>query len=159
MELFTSYDHVMETLGISEEYRGAMSRLLDCLQYPVAPDGTVFDSSLFGAVAAYHLARCGFDVARTPLIQKRPVSGPGIIVGACEWVSTDEDASPVTYSSPISDLENMTIAQIDALPEPLRREARQKLGLPYEEPGWNQKPEVSIEDAPDMIDGAEWTAR
>lgn len=156
MKLVTHAEKVIETLDLPPEYLGAMQRILELLQYPVSPDGTVFDVSFISAPAAYHLARGGVDVVRAPLIKKRPVSGPGIIQGACEWVRPDESSAPVVYSSPLDDLENMTMAQINALPEPLRGEARRRLGLPYEEPGWQQVPVVNIEDAPEPDDGAEW---
>lgn len=156
MDLLTNVEQVMEGMGLPPEHLAAMSRLLESIQYPVAPDGTVVDTSFISATVAYHLARCGYDIVRAPLIKKRSVSGPGIIVGACHWVAPDESDEPVVYASPLDDLQNMTMAQIDALPEPLRVEARRQLGLPYREPGWQHTPTVNIEDAPEPDDGAEW---
>lgn len=157
MELLTDSNQVFDTLNLDPSRLLAMQAIMDCLQYPVAPDETVIEVGFVSATIAYHLARCGFGIVRPPLIQKRKVSGPGIIVGACHWVGIDESADPMFYSSPLDDLENLTFAQVDALPEPLRSEARKRLGLPYDEPGWQHKPNVKIEDAPDDVDdGAEW---
>lgn len=156
MEMITALADVLETVDLQPEYLAAMNRIMSALQYPVAPDGTIVDTSFTSAVSAYHLARCGFDLVNDPLIKKRAVSGPGIIVGACDWVPPDESTDPVVYRSPLDDLDNMTMGQIDALPEPLRSQARERLGLPHDKPGWQQKPAINIEDAPDVSDGAEW---
>lgn len=155
-ELITDPQQVFEQLNLPPEYLAAMGRILAFLQYPVAPDDSVFDVSFAAAVVAYHLSRCGFDIVRTPLIKKREVSGPGIVMGACHWVDAAEDNSPLVYRSPLDDVENMTLAEINALPESLKREAYARLGLPYEEPEWTRGPAVNIEEAPEP-DGAEWT--
>ena len=159
MDLLTNVSEVINGLGLPTEHLAAMDRLLDAIQYPAAPDGTVVETSFISATLAYHLARCGFDLVNTPLVKKRTIGGPGIVMGACEWVEPDESSDPVVYASPLDDLQNMTMAQIDALPEPLRAEARRRLGLPYEEPGWQHTPVVNIEDAPEPDDGAEWIGR
>lgn len=161
--LITNPDSVRDAIGLPDEYLSAMGRLMSALDYPVSPpddDGitTTFDMSFMKAIAAYHLARCGFDIARDPLIHKQRVSGPGIIEGACQWPEVGEGNSPIVYASPLDDLENMTINQINALPEPLKREAYLRMGWPYtDESGWNAAPAVNIEDAPEADDGAEWT--
>jgi hypothetical protein len=159
IELITNLDQVMDTLDLDPARLAAMQRIMEDLQYPVAPDGTVMEVGYVSPTAAYHLARCGYDRVNEPLIKKRPVSGPGIVMGACHWVSLDEADSPVVFSSPLDDLENMTIAQVNALPEPTRSQARERLGLPHDKPGWNQKPKVNIEDAPDSDDGPDWTTK
>lgn len=152
----TDSEEFRKTLDLPLEYLLAMDRILRMLHYPVAPDGTVVDVRFINAVAAYHLARCGLDFVREPLIKRRDVKGPGIIEDACTWVKTNEDNTPLEYRSPLDDVENMTLAEINALPEPLKYVAYQRLGLPCEKPGWNLKPKVNIEDAPDIDDGKEW---
>ena len=157
MELLTDSNDVLETLNLDAQHLLAMQRIIDCLQYPVSPDGTVIEVGFVSATVAFHLSRCGFDFANEPLIQKRKVAGPGIVVGACHWVGIEESADPLLYDNPLDNIENLTIAQINSLPEPVRGEARKQLGLPYDEPGWKQQPNVKIEDAPDEVDdGAEW---
>ena len=157
--LYTDPRKVLEELGLPPQHMVAMLQILDALVYPVAPDDTVVDMSFTRAVAAYHLARLGFCIGNEPLIKKRDVSGPGIIQGACHWVAADADDTPLVYSSPLDDLENMSMNQINALPTPLRRVACERLGLPFEEPGWQQAPILNIEDAPDTDTGPDWTNR
>lgn len=159
MTLYTNPMEVLEKLGLPAPHMLAMAQLLDALVYPLAPDDTVVDMSFTRAVAAYHLARLGFGLVNEPVIKKQEVSGPGIIEGACYWVPADQEAPPLVYKSPLDDLENMTINEINALPTPMKRLAYEKLGLPFEEPGWQRKPILNIDDAPDTDDGPDWTGR
>ncbi len=159
MTLYTNPMEVLEKLGLPPQHMLAMAQIMEGLVYPLAPDDTVVDMSFTRAVAAYHLARLGFAQVNEPLIKKREVSGPGIIEGACHWVPADADDTPLVYRSPLDDLDNMTMGEINALPAPLKRAAYEKLGLPFDEPGWQQKPILNIDDVPDTDDGPDWTGR
>lgn len=159
MTLYTNPMEVLEKLGLPPQHMIAMAQIMEGLVYPLAPDDTVVDMSFTRAVAAYHLARLGFAQINPPLIKKREVSGPGIVEGACHWVPADADDTPLVYRNPLDDLDNMTIAEINALPTPLKRVAYEKLGMPFEEPGWQQRPILNIDDVPDTDDGPDWTGR
>lgn len=159
MTLYTNPMEVLEKLGLPPQHMLAMAQIMEALVYPLAPDDTVVDMSFTRAVAAYHLARLGFAQVNEPLIKKREVSGPGIVEGACHWVDANADDSPLVYQSPLDDLENMSINEINALPTPMRRIACERLGLPFDEPGWQQAPILNIEDAPEPDDGVDWTNR
>lgn len=159
MTLYTNPMEVLQKLGLPPQHMLAMAQIMEALVYPLAPDETVVDMSFTRAVAAYHLARLGFAQVNEPLIKRRGVSGPGIVEGACHWVAADADDTPLVYRSPLDDLDNMTMGEINALPVPLKRAAYEKLGLPFDEPGWQQAPILNIDDAPDTAGGPEWTER
>lgn len=140
--------------------------MLDDLQYPVAKDGSVMDASAIKAWVAWHLVRCGWrkpndgeliDNYDAPVIKKRRVYGTGVMEDAVNWVGVDEP------DDPLSDLPNMTMAEIEGLPEDLRAEARRRLGLAAPQPdsdpqpAWSVKPFITIADEPDVDDGTEWT--
>ena len=147
---YTNPHEVIEQLNLPVPYLKAMARIMDALDYPVAPDGeTVIDVSYVKAFAAYHLARAGFDLVNDPLIVKQPITGPGIIVGACNWVDAGEDSTPQHFPDPLGDVQNMTMAEIAALPERLQREAYRRLGLPVEDEGWHTQTQITMQDADD----------
>lgn len=144
----------------------AYEQMLDDLQYPVAKDGSVMDASAIKAWVAWHLIRAGWrkpsqhDLDENfdqPIIKKRRIYSPGVMADAVTWVGIDEP------DDPLDGVEDLTVAQIDSLPDDLRIEARRRLGLlppqPNTEPqpNWSVKPFITIADEPDVDDGTEWT--
>ena len=130
-------------------YRLAMGQMMADLQYPVAPDGTVLGISdalnWLKPAICYHFARCGYGLLNPPLIKAQP-SENAIIEDAVTWVAADAP------DNPLADLTNMTMGQINSLPEPTRTTALRRLGLlppPEPDPGWVQPPVVDIQDAPE----------
>ena len=139
--------------GVEQEpYAEAMQAIMEVLQYPVGPDGTILGISdgldLLKPTIAYHLARCGIGPGcNPPIIKKQNAAGPGRFDDACIWV-------PVTFpDDPLADLQSMTIGEINALPPHHRVEAFRRLGMPLPVPdqpeGWTATPNVNITDAPD----------
>jgi hypothetical protein len=144
-------------------------QLISDLQYPVAKNGDVLDTHAIRPGIAYHLVRAGWRKPNNadglalrddeqhwddPQIKKRKVYGPGVIEDAVTWVPvTDPD-------DPLEDLQNMTVAQIEALPADLRDEAKRRLGLlpplPTKadsenlQPAWSVAPSINITDADDV---------
>lgn len=140
------------TPGANEAaYAEAMQAIMDVLQYPVGPDGTVLGISdgldLLKPTIAYHLARCGIGPGYNPaLIKKQNAAGPGRFEDACIWVPVDFP------DDPLDDIGAMTIDQINALPPHHKVEAYRRLGIPLPPPpqqGWTVSPNVNIIDAPD----------
>lgn len=152
------------------ERNAYMARVLDQmlgdLQYPQAKDGSVVDTKGFGHLVAWHLVRCGWRKPNNldhfplveqyddPVIKKRRVYGPGVYEDAVVWVSFDE------ADDPLADIENMTIREIESLPDEVKFEAKRRLGLiasptPDDVPNfgveeWSAKPNVRITDEPDL---------
>lgn len=149
-----------------------LQQLLDDLQYPVNKDGSIMDTSWFKAAIAMHLVRAGWRKPNNtdgialregneiawddPEIKPRKVYGPGVFEDAITWVSVNEP------DDPLDDIQNMTMSQIDALPDDLRIEAKRRLGLIPREPqpdpdaGWSVKPLIHITDEEDPDDGTQW---
>jgi hypothetical protein len=173
-------DNVAEGCGVDEgsvvKRNDYMLRnfqmLLAALQYPVNKDGSVMDLDLGGyglaPGIAYHLNRAGVRIPNNtegfplveeyddPLIKKRKVYGPGVYEDACLWVPFH------TPDDPLANLEQMTMAQIEALPDDVKFEAKRRLGMlpPTPEnteptPGWSVQPFITITDAPDTE--TEWS--
>lgn len=143
-------------------------QMLDDLQYPHAKDGSVMDASGIKAWVCWHLVRAGWRKPNNadglplleeyddPIIKKRRVYGPGIYEDAVVWVGIDEPDDPLEH------LEDMTVAQIEALPDDVKVAAKRRLGLlpppqPDGElrPAWSVQPYVTIVDAPD--DETDWS--
>jgi len=137
-----------------------MDQLLGDLQNPVGKDGTVLYTEPFKAILAWHLVRAGWRKPNTldqlalreefddPVIKKRAISGPGVMEDAVEWVGFSEPDDPLEH------LDDMTMGQINALPEHLRIEAKRRQGLIPERPRaedipnnvrrWSVKPVINI---------------
>jgi hypothetical protein len=82
-----------------------------------------------------------------PLIKARKVYGSGVYEDAVTWVAFDAPDDPLEH------LADMTMGQIEALPD-LKFEAKRRLDAPppapcEPKPLWTQPPLVSITDAPD----------
>lgn len=139
-------------------YKGrVMAQLLTDLSYPRGEDGRVLDTNAFKAVLAQHLMRAGWRKPNNtdglalieeydePEIKARKMVGPGVYEDAIEWVPFDAP------DDPLADLQNMTIAQINALPEHLSTEAKRRLGMlpnaPQPTDLWSVKPTLTITDA------------
>lgn len=144
------------------------TQMLDDLFYPVAKDGSVMDASGIKAWVCWHLVRAGWRKPNNtdglalieeyddPIIKKRRVYGPGVFEDAVTWVGVDEP------DDPLAGLADMTIAQVDALPDDVKFEAKRRLGMlvpepapPDVSPGWSVQPYITITDAPD--DTTEWS--
>lgn len=139
------------------EHAAVMAMLMDDLMYPPSVDDkAIMDLTFMRPGIARHLGRLGWrwhpDKA---LIKKRTVAGPGTFMDACVWVDVREP------DDPLEDLQNMTMAQINSLPDELRVEAQRRLGIlnqaePQGDP-WQAPNQVSVVDAPDVADdGAVW---
>ena len=144
-------------------------QMLDDLQYPQAKDGSIMDASAIKPWVAWHLIRCGWRKPNNhdhlalreefddPLIKKRKVNSPGVVEDAVVWVPIDAP------DDPLAGIENMTMRDIEELPDELRTEAKRRLGLlitpPAEEPEmpWQIQPHVTITDAPYVDDETDWT--
>lgn len=153
--------------GFNGEQHRAMLALMADLRYPVGAnrdnvalldglpwrDGdqgqNILDS--MKAVIAYHLVRCGWrpDMGRR-LIKARKVLGGGVFDDAVTWIGVGEP------DDPLANLAQMTISEIQELPEDVRVEAMRRIGLKVEAPkrpeGWVASPVVNIADAPDNDD-------
>ena len=142
-------------------------QILADLTYPVAKDGSIMDCNAFKAWVGWHLVRAGWRKPNNtdgvflieeyddPMIKSRRVYGPGVYEDAVQWVPfSDPD-------DPLGNLENMTMAQIEKLPEDLRAEAKRRLGLapPIEQtpndPAWQVSPFVHIETG-SMDESTDW---
>lgn len=144
-------------------------QMLGDLTYPVTKDGTIMDLSGVKALVCWHLVRCGWRKPNNtdglaaveeydePIIKRRKVYGPGVAEDAIRWIGADES------DDPLADLDNMTIGQIEALPDDdVKIEAKRRLGMlpptpePDPEAGWHVQPFVTIIDEPD--NETEWTS-
>ncbi|MUL44460.1 hypothetical protein FZI85_17195 [Mycobacterium sp. CBMA293] len=141
-----------------------MQQLLGDLQHPVGKDDSILYTEPFKAAVAWHLVRAGWRKPNNldqfplveefddPVIKKRTVFGPGVMEDACEWVDASEPDDPLEH------LDDMSMKQIEALPEHLRFEAKRRLGLvpaapqPDPEQGWHVRPLVHITDAEEVGD-------
>lgn len=142
-----------------EHYRAITRTLLmESLHYPPARDGSIIDAPGVFPEIAWHLEADGWRKPYamalipeydTPTIKKRKVYGAGIYEDAVTWV-------PFTApDDPLDNLDDMTIAQIESLPEDLRVEAKRRLGMlppppPQTEPNppaWRVRPRITIADA------------
>lgn len=142
-------------------------QMLADLQYPVNKDGSIIQADGFKAAVCWHLVRAGWRKPNNldglalieeyddPVIKKRRVYGPGVYEDAVTWVDFNAP------DDPLDNLENMTVAQIEALPDEVKFEAKRRLGLlpPTPEadlqPAWSVQPYVTITDAPD--ENTEWS--
>lgn len=131
------------------EMEDAYQAFLEDCHYPVDKDGNVMDAGHFVWLVGYHMVRCGWRRVAAPVIKKRPVDAPGVIEGAVEWVPVDAP------DDPLANVEQMTFAEISALPEWLRRKAIRRLNgnkdvdddLPdMQEPAWQVTPNISVKD-------------
>lgn len=138
-----------------------MDQLMGDLQHPVGKDGTMLYAEGFKAIVAWHLVRAGWrkpnnldefplvEAYDDPLIKKRKIHGPGVFEDACTWVPFDAP------DDPLDRLADMTMGEIETLPDDLRIEAKRRLGIaPAPQPdtntGWSVSPLVTITDADDV---------
>lgn len=128
--------------------------ITDC-HYPVDKDGNVMNAGYFVWLVGYHMVRCGWRRSADPVIKKRPIDAPGVAEDAIEWVSVDAP------DDPLAGLESMTVAEIAALPEHLRRAAIRRMNgnrdtdddLPeMGEPAWQVTPNISVKDERPLAD-------
>lgn len=142
-------DQQAEMAAAKEEMETAYLAFLEDCTYPVDKHGNVMDASYFVWLVGYHMVRCGWRRSGDPVIKKRAVHAPGVVEGAVEWVPLDAP------DDPLAGVENMTFAEINALPEWLKRQAIQRLNgnrdadddLPeMAEPAWQVTPNISVKD-------------
>jgi hypothetical protein len=142
-------------------------QMLDDLTYPQAKDGSVMDASGVKAWICWHLVRTGWRKPNNtdglalveeyddPVIKPRKVYGPGVMEDAITWIPADAP------DDPLDKLEQMTVAQIEHLPEDIKLEAKRRLGIlpppdiAAPQPAWSVAPHVTITDEPD--DQTAWT--
>lgn len=159
----------MTELTRSQYLHAVRRQMWDDLQYPVDKDGNVMDARGVRGTLTYHLVRAGWRKPNNtdglplveefdePLIKRRKVYGPGVFDDAVTWVAaTDPD-------DPLEGLADMTMGQIEALPEDARLEARRRLGISPPAPaaaggppGWQVQTSIRIDEAPDTDDGTVW---
>ena len=147
-----------------------LGQMLEDLQYPQAKDGSIVDTKGFAHLVAWHLVRCGWRKPNNldnfalreefddPIIKKRKVLGGGVFEDAVVWVGFNET------DDPLEGLEDMTMREIEALPDEVKFEAKRRLGLapavpPRPSPDqlempWQANPLITIADAPeeDLVD-------
>jgi hypothetical protein len=149
-----------------DTYRAAVrAQLAESLHYPLGTIGELIDGgpAIFLGLG-WHLERDGWRRPYSmtlipewdiPVIKKRKVYGPGVYEDAVTWVDFNEP------DDPLENLADMTISQIEALPEDLKLEAKRRLGMlppppePDPQPAWTQPPLVNITNAPD--ENTEWS--
>lgn len=150
-QLATQDDH-------AREMELSLVELMHDLRFPVARDGSILDASFVSPIVAYHLIRCGWRCDQQKrVIKPRSIVAKGVVEGAIEWVPVNEP------DDPLSDLDKMTMADIQKLSPSLRAEALRRMGAP-ETPdlptnsGWHVSTSLKVEDAPDTTDdGIDWT--
>jgi hypothetical protein len=115
--------------------------IMDCLSYPVDPEGHVHDLSAIGVTKvaiAWTLALNGFQRTGKQYIKKRMVEGPGVYRDAHTWVdcrspdTADEDLRPTDRPNDPD------------LPPDTRRLAAIRDGAPPQKlpDGWHTKPRI-----------------
>ena len=121
--------------------QGAFIEILDCLSYPVDPEGHVHDLSALGptkVAIAWTLALNGFRHTGKAYIKKRPVTGGGVYKDAHTWV---DSRSPDTAEE---DLRPDDSPNDPYLPPDTRRLAAIRDGAPPQKlpDGWHTKPKI-----------------
>ena len=82
-------DRAREMLKVQAAYL----QILECLSFPVDPDGHVHDLNMMGPTRiaiAWTLALAGFRMTGSPYIKKRFFEAPGCYKGAHTWVDIRE---------------------------------------------------------------------
>lgn len=129
------------------DVQGAYVEILECLSYPVDPEGHVHDLSVLGATKvaiAWTLALNGFRNSGKQYIKKRSLGVPGVYSDAHTWVdvrSPDDAAEELKPEDTASD---------HRLPPDTRRLAAIRDGAPpMQLPDmWKVNPEVVYVDEP-----------
>ena len=129
------------------EVQAAYLRILECLSYPVDPDGNVYDLNMLGpskVAIAWTLALSGMRPTGPVYIKKRSFTAPGCYEDAHTWVDARE---PDTAEDALQDHHR---ADDPNLPPDTRRLAAIRDGEPAMElpPIWNTVPQVFEDAAP-----------
>ena len=142
------------------EFNVTAACLIGDLRYPVSKDGSVMDLTYYAPLIAWHLARAGWRCDQSKRkIKPRKIIAKGVSEGAIEWVLTDAP------DDPLANLNNMTMAEVNALPPVWHAEAVRRMGgpelpdLPDRPEGWHPAVNMTIVDEPDPDDGYQWTGR
>jgi hypothetical protein len=135
-------DRAWEMLHVQNAYL----QIVDCLSYPVDPEGHIHDLSAIGPTKlaiAWTLALNGFRPTGPKYIKKRPFSAPGCYKDAHTWVDVrqpDDAAQELRPEHRSGDYK---------LPPDTRRLAAQRDGeQPDPPPAWSVRPEVSVDFVP-----------
>lgn len=127
--------------------QAAYLEILDCLSYPVDPDGHVHDLTAIGPTKiaiAWTLALCGFRSSGKKYIKKRSFIAPGVYEDAHTWVDmrAADDAE--------QELQPEHRAGDHRLPPDTRRLAAMRDGEPPQDlgEGWHVKAKVFVDDEP-----------
>lgn len=129
------------------EVQAAYLEILDCLAFPVDPEGHVHDLSALGAskiAIAWTLALNGFRRSGQRYIKKRSFNAPGCYEDAHTWVdSRAPDAAE-------AELQPEHSAHDPNLPPDTRRLAAVRDGVPPMEPGreWHTEVKVTVTNEP-----------
>jgi hypothetical protein len=127
--------------------QAAYLNILDCLSYPVDPDGSVHDLSAIQPTRlaiAWTLALCGFRQTGQQYIKKRGFDAPGCYRDAHTWVDA---RAPDTAEE---QLQPQHRADDPNLPPDVRGLAARRDGV-SPEPGpdlWHTPPNITYEDVP-----------
>lgn len=122
-------------------------QILDCLDYPVDPEGHVHDLSALGSskiAIAWTLALAGFQRTGNEYIKKRQFTAPGCYEDAYTWVDSRQ---PDTAEAALKPEDS---AHDPNLPPDTRRLAAIRDGVPPMEPQqeWQTKVEVKVVNEP-----------
>jgi hypothetical protein len=127
--------------------QAAYLQILDCLSYPVDPEGHTHDLSMLGptkVAIAWTLALSGLRFSGRQYIKKRAINAPGCYADAHTWVDAraPDDAA--------DELQPEHRADDHTLPPDTRRLAAMRDGAPPQDLGdiWHQKPQVFTDYEP-----------
>lgn len=120
----------------------AYLQILDCLTYPIDPEGHTHDLNMLGPTKiaiAWTLALVGFRATGPHLIKKRSFSAPGCYEDAHTWVDAREPNTAQEALRPEHKADDHT------LPPDTRRLAAIRDGAAPMEmpPGWHTTPKVT----------------
>jgi hypothetical protein len=127
--------------------QAAYLQILECLSYPVDPEGTVHDLSAIQPTrlaVAWTLALCGFRQTGKAYIKKRGFDAPGCYTDAHTWVDV---RAPDTAEDQLKPTDR---ADDPKLPPDVARLAALRDGAPSQQPvdPWHTAPNITFEDVP-----------
>ena len=122
--------------------QNAYLQILDCLTYPIDPDGHTHDLNMLGPTKiaiAWTLALVGFRLSGPRLVKKRSFTAPGCYEDAHTWVDVREPDSAHEALRPEDQADD------SSLPPDTRRLAAMRDGAAPMEmpPAWHTTPKVT----------------
>jgi hypothetical protein len=129
------------------QVQAAYLQILECLSYPVDPEGTVHDLSAIAPTKlaiAWTLALCGFRQSGKAYIKKRSFDAPGCYRDAHTWVDV---RAPDTAEDQLKPTDR---ADDPNLPPDVARLAALRDGAPPQQgvDPWHTAPNIIFEDVP-----------